>query len=200
MAIAAILLAASGVRIGGAPLALAPWGDGETVIEYEIGQLRDGGVDVIEVVVDETSADLVIPVIARDDVEPMVVAAGADEAAALRVGAAAVPRDTEKAVILRVTEPRPAWMIGDLLDAHRGVASVARVVCGDGACAPVVVGYDVLAALRNIRPGMRLHDLLSRFEMADVAFDGDVVTLRIETDADLKRAQTLLTGVREGRG
>ncbi|MBI5288372.1 MAG: hypothetical protein HY873_05325, partial [Chloroflexi bacterium] len=48
--IAAILLAADELMLDGAPAALSPWQDRETLIEWQIAELQKAGADVIEVV------------------------------------------------------------------------------------------------------------------------------------------------------
>ncbi|HXK34261.1 MAG TPA: hypothetical protein VNM91_09635, partial [Dehalococcoidia bacterium] len=71
MYVAAILDASPQADLGGAPLALAPWDADETLIEFEVRQLRDAGARVVIVVLGY-EAERIIPLVARDDVEPIV--------------------------------------------------------------------------------------------------------------------------------
>ena len=108
MITAAILLAADDVLIDGVPVALLPWRDDETLIEFQVAQLQAAGVDVVEVVLGY-EAERIIPLVALDNVEPIVNDRWREGAAgSLRVGATAVPRETETAIIVRVDEPRSA--------------------------------------------------------------------------------------------
>ena len=93
-----------------------PGTDDETLIEFEMRQLRAAGVDVIEVVLG-AHADAIIPLVAADDVEPIVDDGWrAGEASWLRVGAAAVPRDTTRALIVHAGRPRPAALYRALIE------------------------------------------------------------------------------------
>jgi CTP:molybdopterin cytidylyltransferase MocA len=195
MAIAAILLAAEDLVIDGTPIALLPWQDDTTLIEYQIEQLQDAGVDAIEVVLG-FDAETLIPLVAHNNVEPVINNNWRDPNASLRVGAAAVPRDTEYALIARVDEPRRAHIYRTLLDAHDGVGQITQPTFDHGPGSPIVAGYDALAAIRNsTRDG--LDGLLASWpHVASVPFDSDVVLLTIRSHEDYERARTTLTRAR----
>src|SRR5207248_9774908 len=119
------------------PIALLPWRDDSTLIEYHIDQIQQAGVDVIEVVVG-FEADTIIPLIGRNNVEPVVNPHWRDANASLRTGAAAVPRDTEYALIAHLEQPRPSHTYRALLQAHRGVAQITRPTFHTTPATPIV--------------------------------------------------------------
>ena len=197
MVIAAILLAAGDASIDGVPLALLPWDDGETLIEYHVAQLRAAGVDVIEVVLGY-EAERIIPLVALDDVEPIVNARWQDgEAGSFRVGATAVPRDTSAAIVVRIDEPREAGVYRQLLDEHaRSGAAITRPAFEGTPGTPIIVERAVLAELRNATDAAGgLDGILARHatEIVEVAFGDDAVLLRIEDAASYARVRERLS-------
>ena len=193
MAIAAILLAADELLIDGCPLALLPWTHDLTLVEYQIAQLQQAGVDAIELVLG-FGAETLISLTARDNVEPIVNSRWHDRNASLRAGAAAVPRDTECAIIARVEEPRPSHVYRTLLDAHAGVGQITRPAFHGTPGTPVVAGYDALAAIRN-NAGDGVEGLLAGWpKISKVPVDSDVVLLTIHSQADYEHARSTLAG------
>ena len=147
MTTAAILLATDS-SASGAATALAPSADGETLIEWQVAQLLEAGVDVVEVVLG-CDAERTIPLIAGDNVEPIVHSAWEhDHAGGARIGATAVPRGTSTAIIVDIAQPADAGACVALLEAHiASGAAVTRAAPASGAA--VVVDAAVLAELRN---------------------------------------------------
>ncbi|MBF6599075.1 MAG: NTP transferase domain-containing protein [Dehalococcoidia bacterium] len=150
MSVAGILLAAAAIERDGEPLALQAWDDDETLAEWQARQLLEAGAAAVEVVVG-FEADRIIPVLARDDVEPIVHAAWLDDVAgAVRIGAAAVPRGTDAAIIVDLATPRDAAACALVLEAHiTGGAAITRARDAGVPGWPVVVDAAVLAELRN---------------------------------------------------
>jgi molybdenum cofactor cytidylyltransferase len=193
MAVAAILLAADASPHFDVPPALLPWGTDETLIEYQIAELRAAGVDVIEVVLGY-QAERVIPLVARDDVEPVVNARwAAGLAGSLRTGATAVPRDTETAIIVRIHQPRLADVYRRLLEHHAsGGAPISRPAYHGVAGSPLVVGREALAELRNVTgEGKDLDAFLGRHARAIGEFElgTDIVLLDFVTRDEYERAR-----------
>ena len=194
MVIAAILLAAHDASIDDVPLALLPWGDDQTLIEYHVAQLQAAGANVIEVVLGY-DAERIIPLVARDNVEPIVNARWQDDAAsALRVGATAVPRETTAAIVARVDEPRAAYVYRQLLDERlRSGSAITRV--GGAASTPIVVNPAVLAELRNTsNDAGGLDAILARHahETATVGSDDDGALPHIKDASSLAEAREQL--------
>jgi CTP:molybdopterin cytidylyltransferase MocA len=194
MVIAAILLAAGDTSIDGVPLALLPWSDTTTLIEHQIAELQSAGVDVIEVVLG-FEAERIIPLVSGNDVEPIVDPRWqTGEASWLRVGASAVPRNTEAAIITHVSEPRTAAVFARLLDEHaRGHASITRPSFDGASGRPLVIDSATLAAVRNVSDGGGLEAIITANErsLAHIPME-NTVTLRIKTAEDYARARQLL--------
>lgn len=194
MFVAAILDASAQADLDRAPLALAPWDGGETLVEFEVRQLREAGADAVIVVLGY-QAERVIPLVARDDVEPIIHAAWqTDPAGALRTGASAVPRHTGAAIVLTLREPRPASLIATLLEEHRrGDGSVTLPVTGGVPGAPRIIGRPALAALRNAASPAALSRIVEdapgarRVEVSD-----PIATAIIRTAGDLRSLQAAI--------
>ncbi len=192
MVIAAILLAADDASIDGVALSLLAWGDDDTLIEYHIAQLQAAGADVIEVVLGY-DAERIIPLVARDNVEPMVNDRWQDDAAsALRVGATAGPRETAAAIVVRVDELCDAHVYRTLLAEHaRSGAAITRARAS-GAATPIVVNPAVLAELRNATDGAGgLDAIVARHahESEEVEFHDDAVVRRIGDKSSYEQAR-----------
>jgi CTP:molybdopterin cytidylyltransferase MocA len=194
MSLAAILLA-SARDADGHPLALLPWDNNRTLVEYQVEQLQLAGVRDIEIVLASDAAD-VIPLVSADNVEPIVDAF--DEpggASALRVGASAVPRGTTTAIIVSVDEPRPAAVYARLLEAHTPDATLTRPSYEGAAAAPCIVNERMLEQLRNVRDAAMVEALLARNDATvDVPWDSDLVLLRVANADDCARLRDRLEG------
>lgn len=193
MVIAAILLAARETEIDGVPLGLVPWRDDETLIEYEVAQLLAAGIDIVEVVLGH-EAEGIIPLVARENVEPIVNARWRDGAAgSIRVGATAVPRDTNTAILVRVDEPRPSCVYRRLLDEHlRCGAAITRPAFEGTPGAPIIVDRAVLAELRNVTDAAGgLDGIVARHAggIHNAVAESGVVLMRIKTAMDYDRAR-----------
>ena len=187
MSIAAILIATARTA-DGSPIALLPGADGLTLVEWQIEQLQTAGIRDVEVVLD-AAADAVIPLVARDNVEPVIDPRGGI-ASALRAGASAVPRGTTAALLSFVQHPRPASVLGRLIDAHtNGSAAITRPSHRGVPGAPLVLRDDALAWLRNITDDRGIDALVEHWRDAitDVPFEADVVLREVRSAEDLER-------------
>ena len=191
MVVAGILLAAGAPGGTEPPAALWPWGDGSTLIEYQVAQLRAAGVDAIEVVLGD-QAERIIPLVTGGDVEPIVNPRWRDGvASSIRTGAAAVPRGTTAAIIVDVAEPRAAAVYRRLLDEHHAhAAAITRPTFEGTPGAPIVVNETILSEARNLTDPAGLRTLLDRHagEILDVPFDSGVVLLEVRSAEDCERA------------
>lgn len=176
--IAAILLADTDLEIEGTPLAVQRSDEGETLIEWQIAQLQQAGVEVVVAVLGH-DAESLIPLISGNDVEPIVNDRWQDgEATSLRVGAAATPRHTETAVVVWLSRPREAAMIGVVLKEHQASGSrVTRPFSGDSPGSPVCIDALVLARVRNIGDGVDVEELLRDYDTLVVRVAGEMPDL-----------------------
>lgn len=191
MGIAAILLAAGPADALPLPPALLPWHGDETLVEFQIRQIRGTGIRDIVVVLG-CEAERIIPLVAADNVEPIVDPRWAEgEASWIRVGAAAVPRSTTTALLARIEEPRPAssyrWLIA--AQATSGM-SISRASAAGRRDTPVIADATLLTELRNLPDGRgTLGALLARNDRVhDAPLDGADGFARISSPADYERA------------
>jgi CTP:molybdopterin cytidylyltransferase MocA len=176
--IAAIILADPDIGSDGTPVALRAWEGGASLIEWQIAQVQAAGVEVIVVVVGPY-AERLIPLVSGDDVEPIVNDRWpAGEAASVRVGAIATPRNTTTAVIVWIARPRDEGTLRAVLDEHLAAgARVTRLFSGDAPGSPVCVDADVLARLRNLSDGAEIEDVLRSYDTLVVRQAGDLPDL-----------------------
>ncbi|HYM16071.1 MAG TPA: NTP transferase domain-containing protein [Dehalococcoidia bacterium] len=194
MITAAILLAAERPPDSDIAAALWAWGDGVTLIEYQVASLRAAGVDVIDVVLGY-DAEAVLPLVGGDRVEAVAHDRWQSPAASLRAGATAVPRETVAAIITDVRQPRPAAVYGELLARHLSSgAEATRPTYREVAGAPVVVNAAILAEARNAQDDSEpLGAVLRRHTAAvwSIPFDTDAVLIEIAAAGDCARARRL---------
>jgi CTP:molybdopterin cytidylyltransferase MocA len=193
---AAIVLATTTVPGIDGPLALAPWRDDEALVEYVVAQVLSAGIRDIEVVI-APDGEAIIPLVARDNVEPVIDPRGEGTASAIQIGATALPRGTMHALIIDVAEPRPASMLRSLIDAHAaGDAAVTRASHGGTTGAPFVAGEAVLAALRNVADADALSRVLALLKAAthEHTCDDPVVLLEVRSAEEMARTRQLLGG------
>ena len=109
----------------GEPKALLPWG-GTSLIEYQVRQLSEAGVDEIVVVLGHAADGIrgKMPDIARVVVNLQY---REGRATSLRAGAGALPDDAGPIIVLNVDQPRPAELLRSLLAAHEaGTSPITR--------------------------------------------------------------------------
>jgi molybdenum cofactor cytidylyltransferase len=186
-AVAAILLAAGESRRMESPKPLLAW-QGATLIEYQIAQLREAGVDDVIAVLGHRS----------EDVLPLVVASGArgiinetyreGRASSLRAGAAAA-EGAQTVVVLSVDQPRPATVTRRLLADHTSGITVPSHHGRRGH--PVILDGALLPELRDVDEATQgLRAVISRHatDVHEVPFDSAAVLLDLNTPEDYRRA------------
>lgn len=167
---------------------MLPW-QGATLAEYHVEQLQGAGVRDIEVVLG-CDADSVLPLVAADNVEPIVDYAWQhDVSSAWRVGATAVPRGTTAAVIMDVLCPRQASLIRAVIDAQsESRAEMTRASFAGRHGWPIIAGGAMLAQIRNVADdgalGAVLNGAAARTML--VPWIDDAAVFRIETADDLR--------------
>ncbi|MEX2226096.1 MAG: NTP transferase domain-containing protein [Dehalococcoidia bacterium] len=195
MALAAIIIATARAPWSDAAIALLPWNDGQSLIEFHIAQLKAAGVRDIEVVLGH-DAERVIPVVSGGDTEPIVNALWEhDAASSLRAGAAAVVRGTTAAFIVDVAEPRASAVLRALIDAHaEGDSDVTLPGFGGMHGTPLIMSDRALAALRNVRGNADQWSIVERFPDTTrvVAVESDQGLIRIGSLDDYHRAKRAL--------
>jgi len=189
----------------GSPKPLLPWGPStparaglrtgeETLIEYDIRQLREAGVDDVVVVLGHRAAEIA----------PIAESAGArvvynvryrdGRATSLVAGASAMP-SCDAIVVASVDQPRPAAVVRRLLAEHAGPVTVPayRGVRGH----PVVLDGALLSELRaatDETQGLRAVVEREGRAVREVEFETAVVLLDLNTREDYDRAVSTYFG------
>jgi molybdenum cofactor cytidylyltransferase len=187
VAVAAILLAAGESTRMGSPKPLLPWGD-ETLIEYDIRQLRDAGVNDLVAVVGHRA----------EDVAPIAEAAGArvvynvryptGRATSLVAGASATP-SVDCIIVVSVDQPRPTSVIRRLLDEQVGPVTLPTHHGQRGH--PVALDGSLLEELRAVTDetfGLRAVVEREGRAIHKIEFESPVVLLDLNTPDDHARA------------
>jgi CTP:molybdopterin cytidylyltransferase MocA len=197
MPVAAIVIATARTPWSDSAMALLPWTTDTSLIEFHIEQLKAAGVRDIEVVLGH-EADSVIPLVAADNVEPIINDRWAvDAASSLRAGASAVVRGTTAAVVLDVAEPRPAQMVRALIDEYAaGTADVTLATFHGERATPVILGEHALSALRNVHGRNDLWSIVGRYAQTarEVRVEGTFsgIVRRIDSKEAFDRAREAL--------
>jgi len=192
LTVAAILLAGGESSRMGRPKALLEWADG-TLIEYQIGQLRQPPVERVIVVLGHEA----------EKIRPLAETAGGEvlvnelwergRASSTRMGARALPDDTRTIVILDVDQPRPRRVIQRLIENHIQTSSMLTVPAFDGQRGhPTVLDGWLLPELRQVRERTQgLRGLIEAHEgdIVEVPFDSEVVVLGMNTPAEYEQAK-----------
>jgi molybdenum cofactor cytidylyltransferase len=190
--IAAILLAAGESRRMGISKPLLEWA-GETLIEYQVHQLCDAGVDDVIAVLGH-SADQVRPFAERAGATAVVNDRYAEgRASSLRAGVAAVPPGTTEIAVLNVDQPRPATVIRRLLEEHLASGALITLPTYEGRRGhPAFLCGSLLPELctvddatQGLRAVVHRHDA----DVREIAFDTPIVLLDINDPARYESAR-----------
>jgi molybdenum cofactor cytidylyltransferase len=186
MTVAAILLAGGESSRMGTAKPLLEWG-GNTLIEYQLAQLKEPPVDRLVVVLGHR-ADEVLPYVREIGAQALINELYAEgRASSLRLGAAALPDETTAILVLSVDQPRPHDVIARLVDAHRLSGSLITVPTYDEKRGhPPLLDGSLLPELREVNEATQgLRAVIERHA-------ADVNELPFETSAvllDLNRPQ-----------
>lgn len=136
--ISSIVLAAGTSSRMGQPKALLDWG-GETLIAYQVHQLREAGVDEVIVVLGHHADDIH----RRMKGLPCRVMVNAryfaGRASSLRLGAKATHRDADAILIVNVDQPRTAGFLKQLIAAHDTAKAATRPIVNGQPGHPIIV-------------------------------------------------------------
>lgn len=133
-----IILAAGMSTRMGTLKPLLPWGD-ETLLAYEIRQLREAGLDEVIVVLGYRADDIhrkIGKLDCRVMLNPLFYQG---RAGSIRIGAKAVNRDAEAIIVQNVDQPRDSRLLEDLLKSHRPESAATLPTCNGKHGHPVVV-------------------------------------------------------------
>jgi molybdenum cofactor cytidylyltransferase len=182
----------------GRPKPLLDW-NGGTLIEYQLAQLRQAGVRRLVAVLGH-AADEILPFVRRAGAQAVINELYTEgRASSLRVGAAALPDDTDEIVVLNVDQPRPAPVTERLLAEHRSRRSLITVPVFRGKRGhPVVFDGSLLSELREVREETQgLRAVLERHQQTlnEVEFDTPLVLLDMNLPKDYEEARAMFSGL-----
>ncbi len=174
----------------GSPKALLPWGD-VTLVEYQVQQLRAGGVDEIVVVLGHSADEIRERV--PDTARAVVNLHFQDgRATSLRAGALALSDDADAIVVLNVDQPRPSDLISRLIEAHAASDTlISRPVFGNKHGHPIVLTGSLLEELRSVQEesqGLLGVVNAHRDEMQDVDLEDERVLVDFNTPEEYEKA------------
>lgn len=191
--ISGLVLAAGMSTRMGSQKALLDWG-GESLIAYQIRQLREAGCDEVIVVLGH-QADQVHRKIRRLPCRVMLNPRyHAGRSGSLRIGAKAVNRDAQAIVVVNVDQPCSADRIEALLAAHRPEVAATRPVCEGRHGHPVIVSGRLRPEMLLVGDDQEgLREILASHaqEIQDVPSD-DRCLLDVNTPDDYARARRQL--------
>ena len=191
MTVAAILLAGGESSRMGQPKALLPWGpstgsgQAQTLVEYQIDQLRQPPVERVVVVLGH-DAERIRPVVEQAGAEVLINELyKRGRASSLRAGARAVADDTRTIVMLDVDQPRPRRVIQRLIENHVRASNLITVPTFEGKRGhPTVVDGWLLPELRRVRErtdGLRGFLEQHETDVVELPFDSEVVLVGMNT-------------------
>jgi CTP:molybdopterin cytidylyltransferase MocA len=191
--VAALLLAGGESSRMGQPKALLEWGAGQTLIEYQIDELRQPPVERVIVVLGHR-AEQIRPFAEKIECEVIVNELyERGRASSVRIGARALPEDTRTIVILDVDQPRPRAVIHRLIESHIRASTMITVPTFDGQRGhPTIIDGWLLPELRRVRERTQgLRGLLEAHEsdILEVPFESDIVLLGMNTPAEYEEAK-----------
>ncbi|HIF11738.1 MAG TPA: nucleotidyltransferase family protein [Dehalococcoidia bacterium] len=158
MSICAILLAAGESSRMGTPKPLLDW-FGAPLIQRQIEALIEGGVDEVFAVTGNRAADVesvlksVSPVISTGDrvhaVRNTEFLSG--KTTSIKAGLATLPDDVDTIVLLAVDQPRPSWLVREVLESHKQAGRLISSPVFDGHGGhPLVFDGSLLCELEAI--------------------------------------------------
>jgi molybdenum cofactor cytidylyltransferase len=178
------------------PKALLDW-QGTTLVEYQVNQLRAAGLDHVFVVVGP-DAGRVMPLVKQEGGRPVLNERYAEgRASSVRAGAEALPDDVGAIVVQSVDEPRPSWVLRQLIEAHETAGKLIVVPTHQGTRGhPTVVDASLQAELRLVREATQgLREIVERHaaDVHEVAFATAVVLLGMNTPEEYEEAKVRYT-------
>ncbi|MEO8458835.1 MAG: nucleotidyltransferase family protein [Chloroflexota bacterium] len=189
--ITAILLAAGEGKRMRMSKPLLQW-HGETLIEYQVDQLRRGGCEEVIAVLGH-NARSVRPLAERVGATTVVnVEYQKGRSSSLRAGAFALPQETSEAVVINVDQPRPASVIRALLDEHLRSGALITLPTFEGKRGhPAMLCGSIVPELQRVDEATKgLLEIMRRRDkdIHELAFDTDIVLLDLNSPADYEAA------------
>ena len=197
--VAAILLAAGRSERMGAFKPLLPWGR-STLLEYQLEQLASVAEIAEIIIVTGYAADRLTAII---EAAPRAHAAhnadyDAGKAGSVRRGLAAITGQPEAILLLAVDQPRPAPLVGSLVDAHRRAHATITLPVHEGRRGhPLIFDRALMPELMVIdEASLGVRAVVERHASAinTVPVADPMACLDLNTPDDAERGRRLLRG------
>jgi molybdenum cofactor cytidylyltransferase len=200
--ICAILLAAGESSRMGTPKPLLDW-FGAPLIQRQIEALIDGGVDQVFAVTGNRAEDVesvitaVSPAISADHKVHAVrnTAFLSGKTTSIKAGLAALPDDVDTIVLLAVDQPRPSWLIREVLESHKAAGTLISLPVFDGHGGhPLVFDGSLLSELEAItEEGQGLREVVQAHldSMNRLLIDSPIARLDMNTQEQAAAAREL---------
>jgi len=202
LSICAILLAAGESSRMGTPKPLLDW-FGAPLIQRQIEALIDGGIDKVIAVTGNRAEDVesvltsLFPVSSTDSKVHAVrnTAYLSGKTTSVKAGLAALPDDVDTIVLLAVDQPRPSWLIREVLESHKanGTLISSPVFDGHGGH-PLVFDGSLLAELEAItEEGQGVREIVRAHadSMNRLPIDSPIARLDMNTQEQAAAAREL---------
>ncbi|MFP6595807.1 MAG: nucleotidyltransferase family protein [Dehalococcoidia bacterium] len=202
MSICAILLAAGESSRMGTPKPLLDW-FGAPLIQRQIEALIDGGIDKVIAITGNRAEDVesvltsLFPVSSTDSKVHAVrnTAYLSGKTTSVKAGLAALPDDVDTIVLLAVDQPRPSWLIREVLESHKanGTLISSPVFDGHGGH-PLVFDGSLLAELEAItEEGQGVREIVRAHadSMNRLPIDSPIARLDMNTQEQAAAAREL---------
>jgi CTP:molybdopterin cytidylyltransferase MocA len=169
---------------------LLDWG-GESLLAYEVNQLKAAGVDEVIVVLGYRADDIhriIGKLPCRVMLNPVYYQG---RAGSIRIGAKAVNRDAAAIIVQNVDQPRPADFLRQLIDSHKEQSSATLPASAGRHGHPVIVSGRLRTEMMEAsEEGHGLDGVLKAHagELADAPFD-DTCFIDLNTPEDYEAAR-----------
>ncbi len=202
MSICAILLAAGESSRMGTPKPLLDW-FGAPLIQRQIEALLDGGVDQVFAVTGNRAEDVESALtsgssaISGDSRVHAVrnTAFLSGKTTSVKAGLAALPDDVDTIVLLAVDQPRPSWLIREVLESHKAAGTLISSPVFDGHGGhPLVFDGSLLSELKAItEEGQGVREVVQAHvdSMNRLPIDSPIARLDMNTQEQAAAAREL---------
>ena len=159
-----MLLAAGLSTRMGRPKALLPW-MGKTLVEYQLAQMAESRVEGVVLVLGHEAEAIMARGVGRIGVKVMVNREyERGRASSVVAGVKAVPTEASGILILNVDQPRPSWLIDEVIEGHaRRDAKITIPVHGGRRGHPTVLDGSLRQEMLGLtEEGLGLKEVVRR--------------------------------------
>ena len=170
--------------------ALLPWME-STLVEYQLEQLRMSRVEGVAVVLGHDAESVMGRVVGRMGVRVVVNREyERGRASSVLTGVGAAPANAKAILILNVDQPRPWWLIDEVVDAHlKGSSNITIPVHGGRRGHPTVLDGSLREEMLEItEEGLGLKEVVrrDRDRVGNVEVSSSLICLDMNTPEEYR--------------